>query len=74
VIAISYQTIPLQSLSTDLNLDGNALNEFVCAQKWSTANTLVALPPNESNQPKPIIFQENIKFEQLASALSHGAN
>ncbi|KAF8930400.1 hypothetical protein BGZ58_008266 [Dissophora ornata] len=70
-VAMTFQSIELESLQAYVHLKGQALADFVKAQGWTEANGVVAIPVNKDNEAKTTVLTENIKFEQLTKIIGH---
>ncbi|KAK3828637.1 MAG: armadillo-type protein [Benniella sp.] len=70
-VAMTFQSIELQSLQAYVHLKGQALSDFIQAQGWTETNGVVSIPVNKDNEAKTVVLAENIRFEQLIRVIGH---
>ncbi|KAG0210034.1 hypothetical protein BGX28_009710 [Mortierella sp. GBA30] len=70
-IAMTFQSIELESLQAYIHLKSQALSDFIQQQGWTVASGVVTIPVNKDNEAKTTVLTENIKFEQLTKIIGH---
>ncbi|KAJ3013923.1 Eukaryotic translation initiation factor 3 subunit K [Thoreauomyces humboldtii] len=78
-LAIAYQVISKQALAQSLGFktDAAGLDAFLAKKGWKVDPTdakLAVLPPTKENQARPVVVQEEIKFEHLTRIIGSGRN
>ncbi|KAI8911213.1 armadillo-type protein [Powellomyces hirtus] len=75
-LAIAYRVISIPTLQSALNLkDAAALDAFLKEHAWTRDpedKDAVVLPATKENQARPVVVQENIKFEHLTKIIGYG--
>ena len=66
LIGVTYASVPYTVFGELANLEGGALDAAVKEYGYTREGDMLVAPPNEENQAKAQVFQENLDFKDLA--------
>lgn len=67
VVSRTYHTIQVTTLSEILDLSLEDAQTHASSRGWTVQDDVITIPPNEDNQPKPPVMDEQLSFKQVAS-------
>ncbi|KAH7479679.1 hypothetical protein PRIC1_008780 [Phytophthora ramorum] len=68
-ISRSHSAISTEVFKAKLNVSDKEVADIVAAEKWTVADNLVQISPNEDNQMQAKKVQENIEFEDVLKVI-----
>eukprot|EP00644_Phytophthora_capsici_P016280 jgi/Phyca11/535308/estExt2_fgenesh1_pg.C_PHYCAscaffold_340024 len=68
-ISRSHSAISTEVFKTKLNVSDKEVADIVAAEKWTVADNLIQINPNEDNQMQAKKVQENIEFEDVLKVI-----
>ncbi|KAG7385704.1 Eukaryotic translation initiation factor 3 subunit K [Phytophthora pseudosyringae] len=68
-ISRSHSAISMDVVKAKLNVSDKEVADIVAAEKWTVADTLIQITPNENNQMQAKKVQENIEFEDVLKVI-----
>jgi len=69
ILESTFQTAPIALVSRWLNMDEAHTKSFLEKRGWTAQGADWAVPGSKENTPKPVLVQENLKFEQLTKLI-----
>ncbi|KAI9599076.1 armadillo-type protein [Syncephalis fuscata] len=58
-------------ITSQLNMSGEELDEFINLQGWEINGSTVSIPVNDSNEAKSSVLTESLEFEQMTKIIAH---
>ncbi|KAL3666780.1 hypothetical protein V7S43_008400 [Phytophthora oleae] len=68
-ISRSHSAISTEVFKAKLNVSDKEVADIVAAEKWTVADNLIQINPNEDNQMQAKKVQENIEFEDVLKVI-----
>ncbi|CEG48674.1 translation initiation factor subunit k [Plasmopara halstedii] len=68
-VSHSHSAISIEVLAAKINVSNKRVPEIVAAEKWTLADNVIQISPNEENQMQAKKVQENIEFEDVLNVI-----